>query len=212
LSIEDMQIIEAENGRVCIEKIRSAVPDVLVLDMMMPEMDGFDVLEILRNDVLTAALPVIIVTAKDLTQAEKIRLNQYAVSVFYKSGFTSQDLLKEIGKRAFRNDPKKGRIKSPEMISDVVATQWFLWHALASMDPNGVTQGQSWQSQLSVPTPMVMRKARDVTYTLQQITDTDQGPVAEIHSSFSLSQEKAPRDWPIPYAGRFRASGPFGFL
>jgi hypothetical protein len=51
-----------------------------------------------------------------------------------------------------------------------------------------------------------------VTYTLQQITDTDQGPVAEIHSSFSLSQEKAPRDWPIPYAGRFRASGPFGFL
>lgn len=122
------------------------------------------------------------------------------------------ELLKDIGKRAFRNDPRQGRIKDPEMISDVVATQWFLWHALASMDPNGVTPGQSWQSQLSVPTPMVMRKARDVTYTLQQITDTDQGPVAEIHSTFGLSQQKAPSTWPIPYAGRFRASGPFGFL
>ncbi len=122
------------------------------------------------------------------------------------------DLLKEIGKRAFRNDPKKGRIKSPEMISDVVATQWFLWHALASMDPNGVTPGQSWQSQLSLPTPMVMRKARDVTYTLERVTDTDQGPVAEIQSRFGLSQEKAPSHWPIPYAGQFRASGPFGFL
>ena len=98
------------------------------------------------------------------------------------------------------------------MISDVVATQWFLWHALASMDPNGVTSGQSWQSKLSLPTPMVMRKARDVTYTLAQITDTDQGAIAEIHSSFALSQDKAPREWPIPYAGRFRASGPFGFL
>ncbi len=97
LSIENMQVIEAENGRVCIEKIRKAVPDVLVLDMMMPEMDGFDVLEILRNDAKTASLPVIIVTAKDLTQAEKVRLNQYAVSYFCKSGLTSRGLLKEIG-------------------------------------------------------------------------------------------------------------------
>lgn len=121
-------------------------------------------------------------------------------------------LLKDLGKRAFRNDAKMGRIKNPEMISDVVATQWFLWHALASMDPNGVTPGQSWQSQLSLPTPMVMRKARDVTYTLAQVTDTDQGHVAEIHSDFSLSQNKAPSTWPIPYAGSFRASGPFGFL
>jgi len=122
------------------------------------------------------------------------------------------ELLKDIGKRAFRNDPRQGRIKDPEMICDVVATQWFLWHALACMDPNGVTLGQSWQSQLSLPTPMVMRKARDVTYSLAQVTDTDQGPVAEIHSRFALSQDKAPRSWPIPYAGRFRASGPFGFL
>ncbi len=97
LTPENMQVIEAENGRVCIEKIREAVPDILILDMMMPEMGGFDVLEVLRNDALTASLPVIIVTAKDLSLEEKNRLNQYAVSVFYKSSLTSQSLLKEIG-------------------------------------------------------------------------------------------------------------------
>lgn len=94
---ENMQVVAAENGKVCIEKIKKAVPDVLVLDMMMPELDGFGVLEILRSDTLTMSLPVIIVTAKDLTAEDKNRLNQYVVSVLSKSGLTSQNLLDEIG-------------------------------------------------------------------------------------------------------------------
>jgi len=94
---ENMRVILAENGKVCIEKIKEAVPDVLVLDMMMPDLDGFGVLEILRSDTLTMSLPVIIVTAKDLTVEDKNRLNQYVVSVLSKSGLTSQSLLDEIG-------------------------------------------------------------------------------------------------------------------
>jgi len=97
ITLENMQVISAENGRVCIEKIREALPDVLVLDMMMPELDGFGVLEVLRSDTLTMSLPVIIVTAKDLTLEDKNRLNQYVVSVLSKSGLTSQSLLDEIG-------------------------------------------------------------------------------------------------------------------
>ena len=94
---ENMRVITAEDGKVCIEKIRKTVPDVLVLDMMMPKLDGFEVLEILRSDTLTMSLPVIIVTAKDLTLEDKNRLNQYVVSVLSKSGLTSQSLLDEIG-------------------------------------------------------------------------------------------------------------------
>jgi len=89
---ENMRVITAEDGKVCIEKIRKTVPDVLVLDMMMPKLDGFEVLEILRSDTLTMSLPVIIVTAKDLTLEDKNRLNQYVVSVLSKSGLTSQSL------------------------------------------------------------------------------------------------------------------------
>lgn len=116
-------------------------------------------------------------------------------------------LLKELGMYAFRGQGDH-RTKDPEMISDVVASQWFLWDAVTSMDPNVGQQGDSWTSRLSVPTPMVLRKARDVVYTLADVNDT----VARIDMACSLSPDKAPRTWPIPYSGRFLVSGPFGFL
>jgi hypothetical protein len=116
-------------------------------------------------------------------------------------------LLKALGTHAFRQAGGQ-RIKDPEMISDVIASQWFLWDAVTSVDPNGVKPGDTWQSRLSVPTPMVMRKARDVTYTLADVNDT----VATIDMACTLSPDKAPRSWPIPYAGTFQASGTFGFL
>lgn len=116
-------------------------------------------------------------------------------------------LLKELGTHAFRQNGSD-RIKDPEMISDVVASQWFLWDAVTSIDPNGVKQGDTWTSRLSVPTPMVLRKARDVTYRVAAVNDT----VATIDMVCVLSPDKAPRSWPIPYAGKFLVSGPFGFL
>ena len=122
-------------------------------------------------------------------------------------------LIKELGDAAFRKNARGGRIKEPDMVGDFVASQWFLWDAVASVESPaaGVTVGQSWSSQLWVPTPMVMRKARDVTYRLDEIRDGDAGRRAVITSTYTLA-ESAPRDWPIPYAGRFQMSGTFGFL
>jgi hypothetical protein len=122
-------------------------------------------------------------------------------------------LLKKLGEKAFQADRSRGRIKKPEMIADLVVTQWFLWDAVAAAKGKALHVGDTWTSWVSIPTPMVMRKAREVTYRLQEIQDqNDLGPVAVIHSTFALSQKKAPSTWPIPYAGRFRVSGPFGFL
>jgi hypothetical protein len=122
-------------------------------------------------------------------------------------------LIREIGKKAFRSDSKKERIKEPDMIGDFIATQWFLWDSVSSIEKplEGVGVGQSWRSQLSVPTPMVMREARDVTYTLDEIRQSEQQRLAVIRSSYSLA-ESVPRGWPIPYSGRFQMSGRFGFL
>jgi hypothetical protein len=121
-------------------------------------------------------------------------------------------LLKEIGKKAFREDTSQGRIKEPDMIGDVVATQWFLWDAVSSLKKpsQGAAVGQSWNSKLSVPTPMVMRKARDVTYRLDEIRPGEKGRLAVISSSYKIA-DSAPRDWPIPYSGRFQVAGAFGF-
>jgi hypothetical protein len=59
---------------------------------------------------------------------------------------------------------------------------------------------------------MVMRKARDVVYKLEEIRPTDQGNLAIISSSYSKAETNPPRSWPIPYSGSFRVSGRFGFL
>jgi len=121
-------------------------------------------------------------------------------------------LLKQIGEKAFRTGTERGRIKEPDMIGDFVAWQWFLWDAISSIEKpsEGVTAGQSWKSKLSVPAPMVMRKARDVTYRLSEIRPSEKGRLAVIASSYQQA-DSVPQGWPIPYWGSFQMAGPFGF-
>lgn len=122
------------------------------------------------------------------------------------------ELLKKISEKAFQFDSGRGRIKEPDMIADFIVTQWFLWDSISSIEEpsKGMTIGQIWDSQLSVPTPMVMRKARDVSYTLDEIRESVTGPLAVITSTYEAA-ESVPRSWPIPYSGRFQMVGPFGF-
>jgi hypothetical protein len=125
-----------------------------------------------------------------------------------------KSLVQEMGKSAFRQGGnERRRIKEPDMIGDFVASQWFLWDAVSSIErpAQGVTPGQTWRSQLSVPTPMVMRKGRDVTYRLDKVRRADGARIAVIKSKYTLATA-APSTWPVPYSGRFQMSGTFGFL
>jgi hypothetical protein len=137
------------------------------------------------------------------------------VSATGKMEDTSQldELIRQIGEKAFRASSRMGRIKEQDMIADFIASQWFLWDAVASIEKpaDGVSVGESWNSQLSVPTPMVMRKARDVTYTLDEIQETDKGRIAVINSTYSLA-DSVPAGWPVPYTGSFQMPGTFGFF
>jgi hypothetical protein len=123
------------------------------------------------------------------------------------------ELIKQLGEKAFRPSTRSGRIKEPDMIGDFVASQWFLWDSVSSIEKpiDGVSVGQSWKSKLSLPTPMVMRKARDVTYTFAEIRQSAKGRIAVISSTYSLA-DSVPEGWPIPYTGRFQMSGMFGFF
>jgi hypothetical protein len=122
-------------------------------------------------------------------------------------------LIKEAGKNAFRAKSRKGRVKEPDMIGDFIATQWFLWDSISSIEKpaEGVEIGQTWESQLLVPVTMVLRQLRSVTYTLDEIRQSKKGQLAVIRSSYSLPNI-SPRIWPIPYSGSFQMSGRFGFL
>lgn len=96
IEAEGLNLIVAEDGAVCLELIKKKVPDVLVLDLMMPEMDGFAVLERIRSNPETRDLPVIVVTAKDLTEEDRNKLSGNVFSVLNKSVATSVTLFAEI--------------------------------------------------------------------------------------------------------------------
>ena len=64
LEAEDYLVVEASSGMEAIEKTRSAHPDLILLDLMMPGMDGSEVCKVLKDDALTGHIPIIMLTAK----------------------------------------------------------------------------------------------------------------------------------------------------
>jgi signal transduction histidine kinase/DNA-binding response OmpR family regulator len=90
------QAVEAENGRVGLERVAAQMPSVILLDLMMPEMDGFTFMDELRRRPGCRRLPVIVVTAKDLTEEDRRRLNGHVIQILQKGGHSTQELLDEI--------------------------------------------------------------------------------------------------------------------
>jgi adenylate cyclase len=89
-------VAEAANGSEAIEALERAKPALILLDLMMPGMDGFEVLERLHCDDTWREVPVIIVTAKDLTREDVERLNGRVVKVLQKGAYQRRDLVRDI--------------------------------------------------------------------------------------------------------------------
>jgi threonine synthase len=89
-------IFEAANGAEAIEIAKKELPDLMILDLMMPKVDGFAVLDALKADEKTAAISVIVVTAKELTKDEAGRLKGRIDTLMQKGEFLSDDLLDEV--------------------------------------------------------------------------------------------------------------------
>ena len=92
----DFEIFEATNGREAIELVNREHPDLVILDLMMPEVDGFAVLDALRSKPETANIPVIVATAKELTVDEKSRLQGQIQSLMMKGDFLNDEFLEEV--------------------------------------------------------------------------------------------------------------------
>jgi threonine synthase len=92
----DFKIIEAENGKVAIELFETITPDLIILDLMMPEVDGFGVLDLLKSKPETMNIPIIVSTAKELTKEEKFRLKGKIQALLQKGDFMSDDFLEEV--------------------------------------------------------------------------------------------------------------------
>jgi len=92
----DYTLFEATDGKQAIEMAKREIPDLIILDLMMPEVDGFAVLDALKQDSQTAEIPVIVVTAKELTPDEKTRLKGRIHSLMQKGEFMGDDLADEV--------------------------------------------------------------------------------------------------------------------
>jgi PAS domain S-box-containing protein len=96
LAKEGWSVAEAENGRAAIEKLDEARPDLILLDLMMPEMDGFEFAHRLRRDPRWRDVPILVITAKDLTDDDRRRLNGQVLGVLQKGAYSRDELLHEI--------------------------------------------------------------------------------------------------------------------
>ena len=87
---------EAENGRVALERLTQALPDLIILDLIMPEMDGFEFLIELRKQPAFKTVPVVVVTAATLSEEDHRRLNGGVERVLAKTAFSRNELLEEL--------------------------------------------------------------------------------------------------------------------
>jgi CheY-like chemotaxis protein len=105
LEKEGWSVNEAENGRVGLAQVEKEMPALILLDLMMPEMDGFEFVTELRQNPRWHDIPVVVVTAKDLTLADRQRLSGYVDRLVQKGEYTREQLLSEIRALAARTPP-----------------------------------------------------------------------------------------------------------
>ncbi len=87
---------EAENGRLALDWLKENHADIIVLDLMMPEMDGFEFVERWRKREEGRSTPILVVTAKDLTEEDRLRLDGYVQKIVQKGAYGREQFLNEV--------------------------------------------------------------------------------------------------------------------
>jgi signal transduction histidine kinase/CheY-like chemotaxis protein len=96
LEKEGWKVSEAENGRVALECMELERPRLIVLDLMMPEMDGFEFVARVRKKLEWRSIPIVVLTAYDLSAKERRRLNGYVETILRKGGDSRAALLLQL--------------------------------------------------------------------------------------------------------------------
>lgn len=98
LESDGWSVVSASNGRQALEMLSARPPALILLDLIMPEMDGFQFVEELRKRPEWREIPVVVVTSKDLTSEERLRLNRQVEMVLQKGSYSCEELLRETGR------------------------------------------------------------------------------------------------------------------
>jgi len=114
LEPQQWRVTEADNGRVALDMLAKEIPDIILIDLMMPEMDGFQLITALRERPDWRHVPVIVITALDLTAADRKRLNSGVEGILLKNSFDPAHLVQTV-RQAVANARRKNKV--PETAS-----------------------------------------------------------------------------------------------
>jgi CheY-like chemotaxis protein len=89
-------VSESENGRVALERVAEDRPSLILLDLMMPEMDGFEFAAELHRHAEWRSIPIVVLTAKDLSAEELLRLNGNVHTILDKGGCSRDELMRQV--------------------------------------------------------------------------------------------------------------------
>jgi CheY-like chemotaxis protein len=95
-SQRDYRVFEAHSGLDGLDLVRQRKPDLVVLDLSLPDVDGFELLDEIKQDERTRETPVVVVSAKSLTPEERAHLRSYTQSIWQKGGFSARELVSHV--------------------------------------------------------------------------------------------------------------------
>lgn len=140
LELANYEVVSAENGRIGIEKAKEFLPDLVVCDIMMPQMDGYDVLRTLGKDSSTASTPFIFLTAKTDRTDMRMGMNLGADDYLTKP-FEENELLEAISCRLKKHDSL-----TKEITKNLEGINSFLEEASEYIDLEDLTKNHSLKS------------------------------------------------------------------
>jgi signal transduction histidine kinase/DNA-binding response OmpR family regulator len=107
LQNEGWSVTEASNGAEGLRAVERSRPDLILLDLPMPEMDGFDFIEKLHSEDGWRSIPVIVITAKDITKQDRIKLKGRVETILLKHQYSIDELVQEIRAVAASRNPAR---------------------------------------------------------------------------------------------------------
>jgi CheY-like chemotaxis protein len=89
-------VTEAADGRQALAHVEATRPELILLDLMLPEMDGFAFLSLLRQHETWRSIPVIVLTGKELSEQDRLQLQGNVTMILQKGAYSPQELLREV--------------------------------------------------------------------------------------------------------------------
>lgn len=98
LEMESFRVITADNGIKCLNKLKKVKPDLIVMDLMMPKMDGFQTIKEIRKNPKTKDIKIVVLTVSKVAEESKFQLSKFNISEYIDKPFDIIELVNKIKK------------------------------------------------------------------------------------------------------------------